>query len=1147
MTDKSQILEAWIMTEHLSSGDVNSKDRSLFAIDAEAQRDYHTFFRNLLAEKLRGRRTAQSGIVLYCGIFDFQCVIDLLRRGFGLQPTDEDIRIGEKFTMALCFDSRLTLLADKTCYTESAYIRQKGRLPRESEFRDFEAELQTSLSQIFEETGKDPEKFQAAMEKMLRRYSIAPESCRVQIIANIDNDAANLHSFYIEDLELAKSTATDNLDAYLFGCKAPHVNLDSKSDSPLFAPALFRQILAPDHYPVGRFPSNTKYALSLMQQVAVNLAAGYDSQTIRSVNGPPGTGKTTLLKDIFAELVVRQAISVAALSDRSLTGTPDTVYYKKASVARLPQNVAENNIIVASTNNGAVRNIVNELPLTKEIDSALVSELTEADYFREIANGKADAKWETDETGKPHEVLTLEPAADPQFWGLFSMEGGKAANCDLILKKLKHVVRYLEEDYQPVPGVYAEFRAAHETVCRLREKAAALAKQYPNYENAKAHLQQYRDEAAALDQKVAQVKQTAAQTLRAVQANLQADTEPLIRQRTELTERIAKAERYLEDAKQYQRTVIQMEKPKLFASAAEKQAYQKKLASASENINGFLTEIRTLTAEEQTLTAKIKQLESDAKANADRLLKEQQSLENSRAQAAAEIRKRESMIRILEEQFLQGGAEPLDLTKDYDALQLSNPWFDEQYRIAQSKLFIAALRVRKQFLFENRKNLKAAVMIWSKQKEYLDKKHLIGIAWDWINFAVPVISSTFASFGRMCRQLGAESMGHLFIDEAGQAVPQAAVGAILRSRHVMVVGDPSQIKPVLTLDAGVLSLLRQHFGITEQYLSDSASAQTLTDAASRYGYYRGAEQSDEAWIGIPLWVHRRCGYPMFTISNEISYGGMMVQGKPEFGSADWFNVRGTANNKYVQKQGDFLAELLENMMQENPKIGDRSEKDTVYVITPFANAAAKLAQRLQKIGFTRYDAQGKPSNVGTIHTFQGKEAPIVFLVLGADQQSSGAARWAVSEPNMMNVAATRAKQAFYIIGDKSLYLKCGSEVAEVTARIIRGYCEKHPPALQIEQIPEEPSEQPETAEHETAPQQPAPVRLTGTVKYVGNGSRARYAYIKGSDGSEYTVTEDEYAKTPDAAKIIRKGNKVSFEPDAQPERKPLAAEIRHAP
>ena len=91
------------------------------------------------------------------------------------------------------------------------------------------------------------------------------------------------------------------------------------------------------------------------------------------------------------------------------------------------------------------------------------------------------------------------------------------------------------------------------------------------------------------------------------------------------------------------------------------------------------------------------------------------------------------------------------------------------------------------------------------------------------------------------------------------------------------------------------------------------------------------------------------------------------------------------------------------MRQENPKIIKKG-KDIIYVISPFSNVAYHLAQELRKIHFTRYDEHGKPTNVGTVHTFQGKETPSVFLVLGADKSSSGVARWAVDEPNMMNVA-----------------------------------------------------------------------------------------------------------------------------------------------
>ena len=131
------------------------------------------------------------------------------------------------------------------------------------------------------------------------------------------------------------------------------------------------------------------------------------------------------------------------------------------------------------------------------------------------------------------------------------------------------------------------------------------------------------------------------------------------------------------------------------------------------------------------------------------------------------------------------------------------------------------------------------------------------------------------------------------------------------------------------------------------------------------------------------------------------------------------------------------------MAAVNPKILDKKEKDVVFVITPFSNVAYQLSRKLKNF-FTRYDAHGKPTNIGTVHTFQGKEAPIVFFVLGADSQSAGAARWAVDAANIMNVAATRAKEEFYVIGDRKLYLGLGCDVVTDTDRILRQYKEQHP-------------------------------------------------------------------------------------------------------
>lgn len=82
----------------------------------------------------------------------------------------------------------------------------------------------------------------------------------------------------------------------------------------------------------------------------------------------------------------KNCYGIAKLRDRSIKGTKETIYFDNASIGVLPEIITENNIVVASSNNGAVQNIVNELPLTKEqIDQKFVEEFKGADYFCSIA------------------------------------------------------------------------------------------------------------------------------------------------------------------------------------------------------------------------------------------------------------------------------------------------------------------------------------------------------------------------------------------------------------------------------------------------------------------------------------------------------------------------------------------------------------------------------------------------------------------------------------------------------------------------------------------------------------------------------------------------------------------------------------------
>ena len=61
---------------------------------------------------------------------------------------------------------------------------------------------------------------------------------------------------------------------------------------------------------------------------------------------------------------------------------------ESAKIGILPQSISDKNIVVASSNNGAVQNIVKELPKKEKIADDFQKQLDEADYFKDISNSK---------------------------------------------------------------------------------------------------------------------------------------------------------------------------------------------------------------------------------------------------------------------------------------------------------------------------------------------------------------------------------------------------------------------------------------------------------------------------------------------------------------------------------------------------------------------------------------------------------------------------------------------------------------------------------------------------------------------------------------------------------------------------------------
>lgn len=278
----------------------------------------------------------------------------------------------------------------------------------------------------------------------------------------------------------------------------------------------------------------------------------------------------------------------------------------------------------------------------------------------------------------------------------------------------------------------------------------------------------------------------------------------------------------------------------------------------------------------------------------------------------------------------------------------------------------------------------------------------------------------------MFGDVGREAIGWLLIDEAGQAAPQYAAGAIWRARRVVAIGDPLQLEPVVTMPEKAQLDIASHYGVSTTWLPPQASVQTLADRVARFG--TTLDQGErEVWVSAPLRVHRRCDDPMFTLCNQIAYNGIMVNGvhrilddpdhldlfdsstAPLIASSHWADESAGVPGSHVQpSQIERLKRALGYLA------GQGIDASDIIAISPFRAVADQLRGLVPSYPGLR---------AGTIHTAQGREAPVVILVLGGDPDKPGTpAIWART-PNLVNVAASRAQRRLYVIGDREHWSK----------------------------------------------------------------------------------------------------------------------------
>lgn len=194
----------------------------------------------------------------------------------------------------------------------------------------------------------------------------------------------------------------------------------------------------PPRAPAGRWPSAVSKSPNFRQQAGINLifehmkwnsGSGDEDDSpggsgdilagdLFSINGPPGTGKTFMIRELLAAVYTDRARLLARYDD------PGDAFSESAGGTRLHTDFERFGIVLASNNNQALKNITLEIPTQSSVDPTFMDGV---DLFGDVSTRMLDAFLEKKQEGD-QDALIVEPSNPPTAWGLCAATLGNQRN-----------------------------------------------------------------------------------------------------------------------------------------------------------------------------------------------------------------------------------------------------------------------------------------------------------------------------------------------------------------------------------------------------------------------------------------------------------------------------------------------------------------------------------------------------------------------------------------------------------------------------------------------------------------------------------------------------------------------------------------------
>jgi superfamily I DNA and/or RNA helicase len=738
-----------------------------------------------------------------------------------------------------------------------------------------------------------------------------------------------------------------------------------------------------------------KYPINKKQWDIVTIA---DYNELLSVNGPPGTGKTTLLKELIADNIVKKTKLLINVWDKKWTKVSNGVLISPLGGKN------RRSIVVTSTNNLAVDNI--GLELLKEIP-----------YFTNLVK---DSK--NDYIGivcaRLGKYANVEYFYNGQFNKLIeSLENIKQTTFDEApVEKFKHLWSKLEEIKNSISSFYNE----RNKLCKFF-KIKDVSKDIldRNETMYKERLIEQKDKIGNINLKKDEIKESI--------HNIEYEIEKC---------------KKLKNKYNSDKNIEKDNNRNLFKSLGE---YRKKSKSSfikmimlfvSDEWKNFFknypseeyihNEINKSDKKIEKLEMEISNLALDIDSNEI----EYKKLTEMEIGFQSKIKEAEKLIISLSKKIemvdsFKRICRNLELVLKIDDLYSRNLYSILNCSVLlkmRKELFDTSLKVTQLYIIENREsivnNLKIIMQrddkmirwckpFYSSNDEYWGN-HKIGVFALWETFFIcfPVVTTTLHSFRKDMIQIIPNLIDLIMVDEAAQILPHYLCAPLYRTSRSIIVGDTKQLEPIRLLKNNFITNYEIDEDLKENICIENNSAQDYADRNCDV-----FEILKNKKTGIILNEHRRCEESIIKFSNKFIYQDKLIvtnkdnNGKLFGNNLIAFDVRGVKGEQHFNK---LEISACKKIVEEYKNSYGHEVVKRIGIISPFNKQVKELKNEIYGV------------EIGTVHTFQGRQKDFIIFTTVIDDvkgNRNGLANFIGAKGNLLNVAFSRAIKQFVMVGN----------------------------------------------------------------------------------------------------------------------------------